>query len=441
MIRALIARILPKKRVRKPRIYPADQHKIRAEQIDPAALSVIRRLHDAGFQAFIVGGAVRDLLLARRPKDFDIATNATPEEVKPLFRRAFIIGRRFRLVHVHIGREVIEVSTFRTAQTDEEATDEHGRLLNDNVYGTQAEDALRRDFTVNALYYDPDSEEIWDYTGGVNDIHARQLKLIGAPTVRYREDPVRMLRAVRLSGKLDLTIAPTTEKPLTKLAGLMCHIPQARIFEETQKLLLSGSAQKNIVEVRRYRLLPAFDALLTDEKSERFAALALRHTDDRLRIGKTVSPAYLFGALLWPAVTRENEALVASGAKVMPALTQAAETVLETYAHQLAIPRRLQGMMREIWLLQPRFEQRFGQRPFRLLEQPRFRAAYDFMLMRGENEEVPKELGEWWTEFQSTDHEERKKLVAAIEKNSKGVARPRRRRKRTPRKNEEAAAS
>ncbi len=427
MIRGLIARILPAKKVREPRIYPVSQHKIRAEQIDAAALSVVRRLHDAGFQAFVVGGAVRDLLLGRRPKDFDVATDATPEDIRPLFRRAFIIGRRFKLVHVHIGRDVIEVSTFRTAQTDNNATDEFGRLLNDNVYGTQAEDAVRRDFTVNALYYDPDSEEIWDYVGGVNDIRARRLKLIGAPTVRYREDPVRMLRAVRLAGKLDLTIAPSSEKPITKLAGLMEHIPSARVFEETQKLLLSGSAQKNVVEARHYHLLPAFDALLTDKAAENFAALALKHTDERLRIGKTVSPAYLFAALLWPAVVRESKTLTDAGTKPLPALNQAAEITLETYAHQLAIPRRLQSVMREIWLLQPRFEQRVGSRPFRLLDQPRFRAAYDFMLMRGENGEVSKELGAWWTKFQTVDAEEQKKMIAALgEKPTTGKRRRRR---------------
>ncbi|MDR1529126.1 MAG: polynucleotide adenylyltransferase PcnB [Burkholderiales bacterium] len=431
MISSLIARILPKKRIRQPRIYHAAQHTIRAGQIDPAALSVIRRLHSSGFQAFVVGGAVRDLLLERRPKDFDIATNATPEQIKPLFRRAFIIGRRFKLVHVHVGRDVIEVSTFRTVQTDENATDEHGRLLSDNVYGTQSEDAMRRDFTVNALYFDPLSEEIWDYVGGVNDIRARRLKLIGSPVTRYREDPVRMLRAVRLAGKLDLTIAPSSEKPLRKLAGLMAHIPPTRLFEETQKLLLSGNAEKNITEVRHYHLLPGLDALLLDENAEHFAALALKHTDDRINIGKTVSPAYLFGALLWPMVTRERDVLLAAGGKPLPALLEAIDTVFERYAHKLAMPRRFQTMIRDIWVSQPRFEQRSGQRPYRLFGQPKFRAAYDFMLMRGENGEVPEELCRWWTLFQDADEEGRQLLIHQLAKTTDDKRSRHRRRRKT----------
>ncbi|MDR0247343.1 MAG: polynucleotide adenylyltransferase PcnB [Burkholderiales bacterium] len=432
MIGRFITRLLPQRFKKAPRIYTAAQHDICASAIDEAALTVVRRLQDAGFQAFIVGGAVRDLMLGRRPKDFDIATDATPEEIKPLFRRAFIIGRRFRLVHVHTGHDVIEVSTFRSAQTNEDATDEHGRLLSDNVYGTQAEDALRRDFTINALYFDPETEEIWDYVGGVNDVRAYRLKLIGPPVTRYREDPVRMLRAVRLASKLGLTLAPTSEAPLIKLASLMRNIPPARLFEETQKLLLSGNAQETVALVRRYQLLPSFDALLNTPTAERFAGIALAHTDARLKIGKTVSPAYLFAALLWPALIRERDANLEAGMKPAPAFITAMETTLEEHAKMLAVPRRFQGIIREIWGLQPRFEQRQGQRPYRLLEQPRFRAAYDFLCMRAENREVLRELSVWWENFQKADADTRKILLEAAPKPEAGSgSRPRRRRKKT----------
>ncbi|MCL2310757.1 MAG: polynucleotide adenylyltransferase PcnB [Proteobacteria bacterium] len=431
MIGRFITRLLPQRFKKTPRIYSAPQHNIRADALDETALTVVRRLQGAGFQAFIVGGAVRDLMLGRRPKDFDIATDATPEEIKPLFRRAFIIGRRFRLVHVHTGHDVIEVSTFRSAQTDEEATDEHGRLLSDNVYGTQAEDAMRRDFTINALYFDPETEEVWDYVGGVNDVRAYRLKLIGPPVTRYREDPVRMLRAVRLAAKLGLTLAPTSEAPLTKLAALMRNIPPARLFEETQKLLLSGNAQETVAQVRRYQLLPSFDALLNTPAAERFAAIALAHTDARLKIGKTVSPAYLFAALLWPAVIRDRDANLATNMKPAPAFIAAMDTALEEHAKMLAVPRRFQGIIREIWSLQPRFEQRQGQRPYRLLEQPRFRAAYDFLCMRAESREVPQELSEWWEKFQDADADARKALLATAPKPEAGSSpRPRRRRKK-----------
>ncbi|MDR2172864.1 MAG: polynucleotide adenylyltransferase PcnB [Burkholderiales bacterium] len=442
MIRHFISRLLPRRFKKAPRIYSVAQHNIRADAIDDAALAIVRRLQNAGFQAFIVGGAVRDLMLGRRPEDFDIATDATPEEIKPLFRRAFIIGRRFRLVHVHIGYDVIEVSTFRSSQTGEDATDEHGRLLSDNVYGTQAEDALRRDFTANALYFDPETEEIWDYVGGVNDVRAHRLKLIGPPVTRYREDPVRMLRAVRLAAKLGLTLAPTSEAPLIKLAALMRNIPPARLFEETQKLLLSGNAQETVAQVRRYQLLPSFDALLNTPTAERFASIALAHTDARLKIGKTVSPAYLFAALLWPALVRERNARLEAGEKPAPAFIAAMDTTLEEHAKMLAVPRRFQGIIREIWGLQPRFEQRQGQRPYRLLEQARFRAAYDFLCMRAENREILRELSVWWEKFQKADDDVRKTMLATAPKPEAGSgSRPRRRRKKNPHAKTAAASA
>src|SRR5439155_2382611 len=254
MIRRFLARLIPGRPVTEPRVFGPETHRVRRTQLSRGAIDVTRKLQQAGFNAFIVGGAVRDLLLGFQPKDFDLATDATPEEVKPLFRRAYIIGRRFRLVHVHVGAEVLEVSTFRAPQIAVESTDEHGRLLSDNVYGTQAEDAARRDFTINALYFDPISEEIWDYVGGVIDVRKRRLKLIGAPVTRFREDPVRMLRAIRLAAKVGLAIDPKTAAPIPKLASLMQNVPPARRFDEMQKLLLSGHAAETLTSLRAHGL-------------------------------------------------------------------------------------------------------------------------------------------------------------------------------------------
>jgi poly(A) polymerase len=287
MIRRLFARLLSgaSKPARAARVYGASDHPLRRDQIAGSALQVTRRLQEAGFKAFVVGGAVRDLLLGIVPKDYDIATDAEPEQVKPLFRRAFLIGRRFRLVHVHVGGDAIEVSTFRAPQGDD-AADEHGRLLSDNVYGTQAEDAARRDFTINALYFDPAAEEIWDYVGGVADIRARRLKLIGPPTTRYREDPVRMLRAVRLAAKLGIAIEAKTAAPISKLAPLMQNVPPARLFDEMQKLLLSGHAAESLRSLREHGLshglLPLLDVVLEHRRTRarrprRVAGIPVRH--------------------------------------------------------------------------------------------------------------------------------------------------------------------
>ncbi len=321
MIRRLLARLLPRKKsgAREPRIYGPGDHPIRRQQLGRGAIEVTRRLHDAGFKAFVVGGAVRDLLLGIEPKDFDIATDARPEQVKPLFRRAFVIGRRFRLVHVHVGPETIEVSTFRAAQTGDDATDEHGRLLSDNVYGSQAEDAARRDFTINALYFDPATEQVWDYVGGVADIRARQLKLIGAPVTRLREDPVRMLRAVRLAAKLGVAIEPKTAAPIPKLAALIQNVPPARLFDEMQKLLLSGHAVETLRSLRAHGLshglLPLIDVILEQPLGQRFIELALADTDRRVREDRGVSPGFLFATLLWHEVLATWKAARAGGGK------------------------------------------------------------------------------------------------------------------------------
>ena len=407
VIRRLLARLIPGRPSRDPKIYRASDHPVRRDQIPRGARQVTDKLQDAGYRAFIVGGAVRDLLLGLAPKDFDIATDATPEQVKPLFRRAYIIGRRFRLVHVHAGAEVLEVSTFRAAQKGDDATDEHGRLLSDNVYGAQFEDAVRRDFTINALYFDPTTEEIWDYVGGVVDVRARRLKLIGPPVTRFREDPVRMLRAIRLATKVGVAIDPKTAAPIPKLAGLMQNVPPARLFDEMQKLLLSGHAVETLKSLRTHGLshglLPLLDVIMEQPLGPKFIDAALAGTDTRVLAGKPVSPAFLFATLLWHDVNQAWEARKTEGERPIPALHAAMDAVLDKQAEQLSIPKRFVGIMKEIWALQPRFENRSGQRPFRLLETERVRAAYDFLALRCKSGEMPIELSQWWHAFQNAE--------------------------------------
>ncbi len=419
MIRRLLARWLPgKQKAGEPRVYRSADHPIRRDQLSRGALEVTRRLQEAGFRAFVVGGAVRDLLLGIEPKDFDIATDARPEQVKPLFRRAFIIGRRFRLVHVHVGSEPVEVSTFRAAQTGDDATDEHGRLITDNVYGSQAEDAARRDFTINALYFDPATEEVWDYVGGVADIRVRRLKLIGAPATRLREDPVRMLRAVRLAAKLGVAIDPKTAAPIPKLAPLIQNVPPARLFDEMQKLLLSGHAVETLRSLRAHGLshglLPLIDVILEQPLGQRFIELALADTDLRVREDRGVSPGFLFATLLWHEVLATWKATTAGGGKPIPALFDAMEKVLGEQAKKIAVPRRFEATIKEIWSLQPRFEQRAGQRPYRLLEHPRFRAGWDFLDLRCKSGELTGELAglaDWWDRFADAAPEARDAML------------------------------
>ncbi|MBI3149686.1 MAG: polynucleotide adenylyltransferase PcnB [Betaproteobacteria bacterium] len=427
MIRSLLSRLIPGRRAREPRIYSSAQHDLRRDSVSRGAAQVVDRLQEAGYRAFIVGGAVRDLLLGQRPKDFDIATNATPEQVKPLFRRAFIIGRRFRLVHVHVGGETIEVSTFRGPQNGASA-DEHGRILSDNVFGTQAEDAARRDFTINALYFDPVTEEIWDYLDGYKDILAHRLRLIGGPVTRYREDPVRMLRAVRLAAKLGCQIEAKTNAPIAKLAPLIQNVPAARLFEEMQKLLLSGHATESLQALRahglHHGLLPLLDVIMEQPLGSRFIDLALANTDARVREGKPVSPGFLFATLLWHETLAAWNARKQAGESPISALHEAMDQVLDSQAEKIAIPRRFGADIKEIWGLQPRFEQRSGRRPFRLLEQPRFRAGFDFLVLRAASGEVPEELGTWWQDFQDAHPAEREQMLVADE------SPPKRRRRR-----------
>ena len=434
MIRRLLARLLPgNARSGKPRIYGAAEHALRRDQLSRGALQVTRRLQEAGFKTFVVGGAVRDLLLGIVPKDFDIATDARPEQVKPLFRRAYVIGRRFRLVHVHVGPEPIEVSTFRAAQTGDDATDEHGRLLSDNVYGTQSEDAARRDFTINALYFDPTTEEVWDFVGGVADIRARRLRLIGAPVTRLREDPVRMLRAVRLAAKLGVAIDPNTAAPIPRLAELIQNVPPARLFDEMQKLLLSGHAVETLKSLRahglHHGLLPLIDVILEQPLGQRFIELALADTDARVREDRGVSPGFLFATLLWHEVLAAWKAATARDERPMPALFDAMDRVLDQQAKKIAIPRRFEATIKEIWSLQPRFEQRSGARPYRLLEHPHYRAGWDFLDLRCKSGELEGELAGlalWWDRFAAADPAAREAMLARGEAPAKR-RRPRRR--------------
>ena len=377
----------------------------------------------------MVGGAVRDLLLGATPKDYDVATDARPEQVKPLFRRALLIGRRFRIVHVIISQETVEVSTFRAADTADALKDEHGRVLRDNVFGTQEEDALRRDFSVNALYYDPATEEVIDFHEGLSDLKKRTMRVIGDPATRYREDPVRMLRAVRLAAKLGLSIESGSRAPIKKLAALIGNVPPARLFDEMLKLLLSGHASACVRRLRdeglSQGLLPLLDVILDQPLGERFVTLALAQTDERIKTDRSVSPAFLFAALLWHEVLAASKAREKKGERPVAALEAAMDEVLETQCKKLAITRKLTATMREVWTMQPRFEQRSGQRPFRLVESPRFRMAYDFLALRAASGEVPEELEIWWRSFQFADDETRSAMLT-----TDAGPKPRRRRRR-----------
>lgn len=435
MIRKLLLRLVNgPSRPAAPRVVPHSRHGVSRHGISACARRVTSTLQEEGFEAYVVGGAVRDLLLGRDPKDFDVATNATPERVRALFRRSRIIGRRFQLVHVLCGRDVVEVSTFRGKHAGDDGdrghTDEHGRILRDNVFGTREEDAVRRDFTVNALFYNPSSEEIIDYCGGLADLENRKLRMIGDPVARYREDPVRMLRAVRLGAKLGLEIEPGTRAPIRKLAPLLESVPASRLFEEMLKLLLSGGSVQCIKQLREqglhHGLLPMLDVILEQPLGERFVMLALERTDERVRDDKPVSPGFLFAALLWHEVLAAWRAGEASGKSTMLALFEAIDRVIEEQSGNLSIPRRFTTDMREIWVLQARLLNRSGRRPFALLVNPRFRAAFDFLLLRCESGELDMEIGQWWERFQHAGEEERKNMLVP------GSAGRRRRRRRKP---------
>jgi poly(A) polymerase len=429
-----------------PRSIPRPEHAISRANISSSALKVLYRLKEAGFQSFLVGGGVRDLLLGREPKDFDVGTDATPEQIRQLFRSCRLIGRRFRLAHVRFGRDVIEVATFRAyydnGDDDEEAahTDE-GRILRDNVYGSLEEDAWRRDFTVNALYYDIKDFSVVDYVGGLEDLQNGTLRLIGDPEKRYREDPVRMLRAVRFAAKLGFRIHPETEVPLRELGHLLEDIPAARLFEEVLKLFLGGCAVSGFELLRHYDLFrylfPMTEEALSHEEQGFPITLvirALENTDARLAQDKPVTPAFLYAALLWEPMRLRMQTLIEEGATPLEAAQKAGNQVTSEQVQITSLPKRFSFPMRDIWMLQSRFERRRGKAPYRLLEHPRFRAAYDFLLLRSEVGEAPRELADWWTHFQEINAGEQPAAPPAP------PAGPRKRRRR-PRKRKPAAGS
>ncbi|MBB3820284.1 poly(A) polymerase [Xanthomonas arboricola] len=426
------------------RVIPRDQHTISRKDISPNALRVLYRLRESGFGAYLVGGAVRDLLVGGHPKDFDVATSATPEEVKALFRNCRLIGRRFRLAHVVFGREIIEVATFR-ANVDDGSGDrelDNGRLVRDNVYGTIEDDAIRRDFTCNALYYAIEDFSVRDYCGGFEDVQARLMKLIGDPELRYQEDPVRMLRAVRLAAKLNFDIEASTAEPIPRLAGLLSEAAPARLFEEILKLFLSGHGVASFQGLERYGLLGAlFPESAAALKSNRSGALramvleGLRNTDARVANDEPVSPAFLFALLLWPAFCRTLMGLQAQGVQPEDAQRRAADRVTLHQLERVALPRRFSLPMQEIWLLQTRFSSRQRKRVFRTLAHPRFRAAFDFLVLRQFASPDHAADVEFWREAQKSSGQE---LVDAIEsaqsdhEGEEGAPRKRRRRRRRP---------
>jgi poly(A) polymerase len=398
-----------------PKIFGPKEHGIQLDDVSANAIRVTQTLQKAGFKAFVVGGAVRDLVLGLKPKDFDVATDATPEEIRRLFRRAFIIGRRFQIVHVMFGQDLIEVTTFRGNSTDEAQKDAHGRVLRDNTFGEQHEDAARRDFTINAMYYDPAEQLVLDYHGGMKDIRNNTMRIIGVAEARYREDPVRLLRVVRFAAKLEFKIAPDTRQPMAVMAPLINNVPVARVFDEMLKLLMSGHAMACLQRLRKeglhHGLLPLLDVVLEQPLGEKFVTLALANTDERIRQGKSVSPGFLFASLLWHQVLEKWEAYRAAGEYPIPALHLAADDVLDGQTEKLALQRRIATDMRDIWAMQPRFERRIGKSPYKLLEHPRMRAGYDFLLLRCASGEIEEEIGQWWTDFMEADSGTRESLL------------------------------
>jgi poly(A) polymerase len=448
----------------RPVIISRAQHNISRADISPAALKVLYRLKDAGYQAFLVGGAVRDLLLGNHPKDFDVATDALPEEVRRVFRNCRLIGRRFRLAHVHYGDEIIEVATFRASAAPDEVDDEDhreiddnrvqddsGRLLRDNVYGDINGDVWRRDFTANSLYYNIADFSVWDYTGGVADVHDRVLRLIGDPEQRYREDPVRMLRAARFAAKLGFTVHEATLEPMRELADLLGGVPAARLFDECSKLFLSGHGAASLNRLVAFGLLPHLLPQTADElrrdpegPAARLLHLGLEGTDARVRANKSVTPTFLYAVLWYGPILRAMKARVAAGAPESFAFSEAIDEVVQTAIRRVAVPKRFTLPLKEMLALQPRFERRDGRRALALLSHPRFRAAYDFMLLRADAGLISTEIADWWTEIQTLDHDGRVAMVAAAPRSAAPVGdegeaieatggeedRPRRRRRR-----------
>lgn len=421
------------------RVIPREEHTVSRREISPNALRVLYRLRDGGFGGYLVGGAVRDILVGGHPKDFDIATDATPEQVRALFRNCRLIGRRFRLAHVVFGREIIEVATFRASSDDgsgDRELHEGGRVLRDNVFGSIDEDAIRRDFTANALYYSIEDFSVRDYVGGYEDVQNRLLRLIGDPETRYREDPVRMLRAARLAAKLGFEIEAATAAPIPELASLLLESAPARLFEECLKLFLSGHAVESYLSLERYGLLPALlpesAAALTSNRNgslRRMVLEGLKNTDARVVNDEPVSPAFLFALLLWPAYCRSLSALQMQGVHAVEAQRRAADRVTVHQLNTIALPRRFSLPMQEIWLLQTRFQQRQRKRVHRLMAHPRFRAAFDFLVLRLAASPDHVDDVTFWREVQQ-DPEVLDSMPAMVVEDEADGTQPRRRRRR-----------
>jgi len=421
------------------KVYARSEHTISRTLISDNALKVLYRLRKADYQAYLVGGCVRDLLLGREPKDFDVVTDAHPDEIRAVFRNCRLIGRRFRLAHVHFGNEIVEVATFRALNDDGVGDRQHGRdgrILRDNIYGTIEEDAWRRDFTVNALYYNIRDFSVVDFVCGMDDHKAGILRLIGDPEQRFREDPVRMLRAVRFAVKLGFTIHPSCAEPMPRLASLLEGIPSARLFDEVIKLLLSGYSVQTFEELRHYKLFgllfPETEQCLAREPEGFplvFLAKVLERTDERIQENKGVAPFFLFAALLWEPVRILANAKIKAGDNEVFAYQDAASEVLNRQVRSVAIPRTISMTMREIWTLQPRLERTKGVRPLKLLGHPRFRAAYDFLVLRAETGEAEPELANWWTRFQSANEAEQRAMTREGASSRTGAQRSRSRRR------------
>jgi poly(A) polymerase len=441
MLKKLYGYFSNKKSLAQLQVIPREDHNISRRNISHSALKVIQRLNQSGYESYLVGGGVRDLQLGGRPKDFDVATSATPEQVKQIFRNSRIIGRRFKIVHVRFGREIIEVTTFRAhhdANTDKDqpssdsARSDSGMLLRDNVYGDIVSDACRRDFTINALYYTTNNFCIHDYTNGMDDLQQQKIRMIGNPAERYKEDPVRMLRAIRFAAKLNFSIEPATEKPIAQLRSLLTNIPSARLFDESLKMFMGGYSLACLQQLDKYKLLeflspPAATAMVNQASARSFFERTMRNTDKRLANDLRVTPAYIYAALLWPAVCAEESHLITKGEHPARALQLAAQHVIGKQVKHTAIPKRFTQSMREIWELQFRLLNPRGQQFFTLVEHPRFRAAYDFLLMREENGENLNNMGVWWTNFQSANEEERQVMATNFTTKSKPQKTKRRR--------------
>lgn len=436
-------------------IIERDEHCISRKDISPNALKVLYRLNDAGFNAFLVGGGVRDLLLGDKPKDFDVSTNATPEQIKQLFRNAMIIGRRFKIIHVRFGREIIEVTTFRAPHEPENefkgkttnrsikgldsAHSSAGLILRDNVYGNINEDALRRDFTANALYYTTDGFRIIDFANGLKDIDNRLLRMIGDPATRYREDPVRLMRAVRFAAKLGFDIEKNTRAPMDEMAPLLSSISSARLFDESLKLLTGGKAEKTFALLRQFKvgqvLFPATMATTKDPQSveSQLLTLAMRNTDRRLAQGKSVTPAFLYAAILWPPLQQILKQHAEGKPVSIPEHHEAANQVILKQIQVTAIPKRFSIATKEIWEQQIRLQTRTKRGAETAFAHPRFRAAYDFLLLREDAGEALDGVGQWWTDFQTANEAQREEMLNALGKGS--TTKRRRRRKPTKKPN------